>query len=159
MENKKNIGRPPKFESAEKLELKIKDYFDNITITKSAWDYVENGEKDEKGNPLFNKVPKLNNAGNQIKYTEYVEIPTINGICSFLEINKDTWTEYSNKELFSVPIKKAKERIEKYLEEQLYRKDQVTGIIFNLKNNYGWKDKQDIEHSGKIEMPSITITK
>lgn len=37
----------------------------------------------------------------------------------------------------------------------------TTAQIFWLKNRKPkeWRDKQDIEHSGKIEMPSITITK
>lgn len=37
----------------------------------------------------------------------------------------------------------------------------TTAQIFWLKNRRPkeWRDKQDIEHSGKIEMPSITITK
>ena len=28
-----------------------------------------------------------------------------------------------------------------HAEESLWRKNQVAGIIFNLKNNYGWQDK------------------
>lgn len=32
----------------------------------------------------------------------------------------------------------------------------VTGHIFTLKNNFGWKDKQEVEHSGnfKVTIPS-----
>ena len=29
----------------------------------------------------------------------------------------------------------------------------TTGIIFNLKNNFGWSDKQQIEHSGNVNNP------
>ena len=40
-------------------------------------------------------------------------------------------------------IKKAKLRVEEYLEKRLIKDSSCTGIIFNLKNNYGWKDKQE----------------
>ncbi len=49
------------------------------------------------------------------------------------------------KKLIISSIKKAKARIEQYLEENLIKGRQVVGTIFNLKNNYGWVDKQEIE--------------
>ena len=49
---------------------------------------------------------------------------------------------YSKDKEFFDTIKKAKLKIENYLEEHLVTDNSVTGIIFNLKNNYGWKDKQ-----------------
>jgi hypothetical protein len=27
-------------------------------------------------------------------------------------------------------------------------RDKPTGVIFNLKNNYGWRDKNETEHTG-----------
>jgi hypothetical protein len=27
----------------------------------------------------------------------------------------------------------------------------VTGVIFNLKNNFGWKDKNEVEYSEKVQ--------
>jgi hypothetical protein len=34
-----------------------------------------------------------------------------------------------------------------YAEEQLFRNQGKTnGVQFNLKNNFNWKDKQEIEH-------------
>ena len=50
---------------------------------------------------------------------------------------------YSNKEEFFDTIKKAKLKVENYLEKRLIKDSSCTGIIFNLKNNYGWKDKQE----------------
>ena len=47
------------------------------------------------------------------------------------------------------PIKKAKARIEASLERRLQMGGNNTaGLIFVLKNNYGWKDKQEIETTG-----------
>lgn len=142
-------GRPRKFNSAEELQSKIKYYFDSITITLPAYDMQLDG-KDDNGKDIFKRVPRLNNAGKQVQAIEYFERPSVLGLCAHLDICRDTLCEYEKDEIFSDTIKRAKARIEQYLEGQLYRKDQVTGIIFNLKNNFGWKDKQDIEHTGSV---------
>ena len=58
---------------------------------------------------------------------------------------------------FSNTIKSAKAKIECFNEEQLYNKDVPTsGVIFNLKNNYHWQDKQEIEADVKNDV-SITV--
>ena len=43
--------------------------------------------------------------------------------------------------------------MENYLEKRLITSSSATGIIFNLKNNYDWTDKQQVEHSGNINNP------
>lgn len=68
---------------------------------------------------------------------------TITGLCIALDICRDTLCEYAKKEEFSDTIKKAKLRVENYLEKHLITDNGTTGIIFNLKNNFGWKDKQE----------------
>lgn len=68
---------------------------------------------------------------------------TITGLCIALDICRDTLSEYAKKEKFSDTIKKAKLRVENYLEKHLITDSGTTGIIFNLKNNFGWKDKQE----------------
>ena len=45
----------------------------------------------------------------------------------------------------STTIKKARDKVQMQLEECLYRLGNNSGVIFNLKNNFDWKDK--IEHS------------
>lgn len=70
---------------------------------------------------------------------------TISWLALELETSRQTLINYEQKEQFFDTIKKAKQRIESWTEEQLYRNTQVTGVIFNLKNNYDWKDKQEIE--------------
>ena len=39
---------------------------------------------------------------------------------------------------------------ENYLEEILLSQGKPTGVIFNLKNNFGWVDKQEIEVGQKV---------
>ena len=81
------------------------------------------------------------------------EAYTVTGLCLALDICRDTLLEYSKDKLFSDTIKKAKLKIENYLEKHLITDSSTTGIIFNLKNNFGWTDKQQLEHSGNINNP------
>jgi uncharacterized protein (DUF2141 family) len=95
---------------------------------------------------MYEKFPVLNNNGDQVLKTEFFEIPTIIGLSHYLGMTRETLNQYSKDEIFSDTIKQAKEKIEKYLENELFRQQgQVTGIIFNLKNNFGWKDKTEVE--------------
>ena len=83
---------------------------------------------------------------------------TITGLCIALDICRDTLNEYMKKDDFSDTIKKAKLRVENYLEKHLITDSSTTGIIFNLKNNFGWSDKQQIEHSGNLNNPFEGLT-
>jgi hypothetical protein len=72
--------------------------------------------------------------------------PTITGLAVFLGTSRKVLMEYEDdRPAFSNAIKKAKERIAAWTEEQLYRNTQVAGVIFNLKNNYGWKDRTETD--------------
>jgi hypothetical protein len=71
---------------------------------------------------------------------------TVSGLAYALDTTRRTLLDYEEKDDFSHTIKKAKAKIERFNEEMLYNKDvSTTGVIFNLKNNYNWKDKQEIE--------------
>lgn len=83
---------------------------------------------------------------------------TVTGLCLALDITRETLSEYSKKDEFSDTIKKAKLKVENYLEKSLITTGPATGIIFNLKNNFGWKDKQEIEHSGEVNNPFKNLT-
>lgn len=78
---------------------------------------------------------------------------TVTGLCLALDMTRETLREYLKNEQFSDTIKKAKLRVENYLEKHLITDNSATGIIFNLKNNFGWTDKQQVEHSGNINNP------
>lgn len=77
---------------------------------------------------------------------EEKEPPTVSGLALWLDVDRKTITNYEGKPEFFPTIKRSKQRIENYLEMSLYGNG-VAGVIFNLKNNFGWKDKQEIQHS------------
>lgn len=70
---------------------------------------------------------------------------TMTGLALSLGIDRTTLIRYSGRESFATLIKNAKAKVEEQLEESLYRLGNNSGVIFNLKNNYGWSDKQEIE--------------
>lgn len=75
---------------------------------------------------------------------------TVSGLALALDTNRATLVNYEKEvgyEMFFYTIKKAKQKCEAYAESVLFGGKQVAGVIFSLKNNYGWKDKQEIDHT------------
>ena len=70
---------------------------------------------------------------------------TMTGLAITLGICRKTLVNYGESDLFYSLIKNAKAKVEEQLEESLYRLGNNSGVIFNLKNNYGWVDKQEQE--------------
>jgi hypothetical protein len=73
---------------------------------------------------------------------------TMSGLAYALDTSRESLVEYAEKDQFVDTIKTAKQRIMRYAEEQLYRKEQVAGVIFSMKNNFGFVDKTEQEVSG-----------
>jgi len=78
---------------------------------------------------------------------------TITGLCLYLDIDRSTLLRYEEKEEYCNTIKRAKNKIENYVEEMsLIGKLNPTVSIFNLKNNFNWKDKTEIETNQNIKV-------
>lgn len=73
--------------------------------------------------------------------------PGICGLAAYLDIDRTTLFNYENKypDTYGQVIKQAKAKIEAFLERGLFNKN-VTGIIFNLKNNFGWAEREKVEN-------------
>ena len=105
--------------------------------------------------PKFKSVEEL-----QGKIDEYFRVTkpeeiTITGLALYLDTTRETLMDYENDDEFSYTIKKAKLQVQNEYEKDLRRKGR-SGDIFALKN-FGWKDKNEVEHSG--DGISITIKK
>lgn len=113
-------GRPLKFKTKEELQQRIDDYFkkcDSRTIV----------VLDRKGNEHSIVQPR--------PYT-------ITGLAYELDTDRETLLRYEEKEEFSDTIKKAKDKIHNFTEEKLYQSGIAAGVIFNLTNNWGWKNQK-----------------
>lgn len=120
-------GRPQKFNNVEELQKKIDAYFD------SCFRPV----LDENGSPIIDI-----DTGKLVK--EQVKPFTMSGLAVFLDCDRQTLLNYKAKDKYFGTIKHARDRIEAYVEEQLFTPKIATGVIFNLKNNFDWKDKREI---------------
>lgn len=71
---------------------------------------------------------------------------TMSGLAYSLGIDRVTLVRYGDKDLFANQIKDAKAKVQAQLEENaLTGKGNAVFTIFNLKNNYGWTDKSEVE--------------
>jgi len=79
------------------------------------------------------------------------EVYTVTGLALALNMSRMELIRYAGRPEFSDTIKKAKARVEAELERRLYGKNgNVAGIIFGLKNNFGWEEVQKNEASGTL---------
>lgn len=128
------MGAKKKYTSSS-LKRAVEKYFDGITYCDVL--------KKEDGTPLRNAL------GKEIKKRFFAVPPQITSLCLFLGIDRSTWQNYCDKEKNPdlAPIcENVRLRIEAFLEEELtVRTKGIGGIIFNLQNNYGWRDKKEIE--------------
>ena len=106
------------------------------------------------GKPPFQTDPDEVSA----KIDEYFELrtidetpPTYAGLALHLGLkNRQSLHVYSKKPEFKDVISYAKLRMEEIYERRLHGNN-PTGAIFALKN-YGWSDRQEIEHTGTIQI-------
>lgn len=111
------------------------------------------------GRPLkFKSVEELQEKIDNFFKTcdEKKEPYTMTGLALALDTSRNVLLTYENKDEYSNSIKKARNKCEAYAEKCLFsNKASTAGVIFNMKNNYGWADKNITEHQGDI---SIHIT-
>ena len=69
---------------------------------------------------------------------------TITGLALHLGTNRQTLINYENRDEFFDAINTAKLRCEHFAERSLWQPKIATGVIFNLKNNYGWRDQREV---------------
>ena len=127
-------GRPKKY-TKKGLREAIERYFRSISRTIPA--------RDDTGGII------RNDDGEEIKVVQFVVPPSVTGMCLYLGIDRSTWQNYADAalhpELADVAAE-ARARIEAYLEQELLTREKgLQGIIFNLQNNYGWRQKQEVE--------------
>ena len=79
--------------------------------------------------------------------------PTMSGLAFSIGLSRSGLQKYKKKDEFVHTIKQAKQIVEIALETGLYG-TAVTGLIFNLKNNFKWSDKtevlQEVKTSGYV---------
>ena len=77
---------------------------------------------------------------------------TMSGLAYALDIDRRTLLNYGENESFFPLVKRAKDRVQAQLEENaLMGKGNAVFTIVDLKNNYGWRDQQEVKMTNEIE--------
>ncbi len=121
------MSRPLQYKNPEEMQALIHIYFEDCRKNREA---EKNGWRDGKDAI----TPDLH--------------PTVTGLALVLDLTRQGLINYEGRREFADTVSEAKTRIEAYNEQGLHQS--VNGIIFNLKNNFEWRDKQEIEHSGNL---------
>jgi hypothetical protein len=77
--------------------------------------------------------------------------PTVTGLALALGMSRQDLINYQSRDEFFDTIKQAKQAVEEFNESRLITGNSVAGVIFNLKNNFNWKDKTEQEVSNTIK--------
>lgn len=72
---------------------------------------------------------------------------TITGLALWLDMDRKGLLRYEKdyEDEFCHAITRAKERVQEFVECCLFKKGIAPGVIFNLKNNFGWEEKQNVD--------------
>jgi hypothetical protein len=76
---------------------------------------------------------------------------TMSGLAYSLGVERQTLVNYGKRDLFFTQIKEAKQKVQAQLEENaLSGKANAVFTIFNLKNNYGWRDTFEVKNDNEL---------
>ena len=155
MSKAKKPGRPKAY-TAAKLEKAIEAYFDSIsyeepaTRSETVTDDAGNVVLDRMGHPAVRILRIRRRDGTAATVTKWLEPPSITSLCLYLGIDVKTFERYGKasgddeSERICRAITRARGRVEAYLTERLEDGKASRGAIFNLQQNFGWKDRKEI---------------
>lgn len=145
------MGAPRKYDTPRKLERAVERYFRSITRQVKLTEPKATGRYDEKGHMIYEQVPIINALGQEMITTEYIVPPTVFGLCQFLGISESTWNNYCDANQhpeFLGTTTRTRGRMRAWNEQELLTREgkNLKGIIFNLENNYGYKERLDVSN-------------
>jgi len=151
-------GRPKKYEPAG-FQRACEAYFNSICYRKPKMRAVP--VFDDEGFPLLDdfghqkiKFEQVITADKKPAFeTVWIEPPSLTGLCLYLGIDRATFSRYGTydpehpeeSEKFCNTVTRARGRVEAYLESRLEDKSAARGAIFNLQQNFGWKERKEVE--------------
>lgn len=141
-------GKPLKFESVEEVENLILEYFESCMERWEDYDTYEpvrtksGGHKIKDGAYQYKPVKK--------KRLVKAKVPTVSGLAVALDTTRQTLLDYQERDEYADTIKRAKQTIQAMVEALLTNGGaHPSGVIFSLKNNWGWVDKQELDVTDK----------
>jgi hypothetical protein len=122
-------GRPLLFKTPQAMQQAIDEYFA----------YCDNRTREV----FVEKLGETIVISNPAPYTMV-------GLARALGMDRRTLLDYAKRDKFLLTIKDARLKVEEFNENQLHEGRNAAGVIFNLKNNFGWVDESKVENSGEM---------
>lgn len=130
-------GRRARKYGPRSLTEGIDRYFASISRTVDATERIETGAK------TWLEQPILSDAGEPIRYREYVVPPTVWGMCEYLGISTAEWNRYCDRSLhpeLQEAVQRAAGLMREWKEQALLTRKDVRGIIYHMQNHLGGMD-------------------
>lgn len=134
------MGRPRAYKTARELDKAVEAYFHSISYRRPVIVDTPTGYVDEHGHAEVKRVMLRkgpDGTGAPVTVTEWLEAPSLAGLCLYLGISKETWSNYGKDEKLGPVTERAKLKLEEYWQGRLDGKG-AHGAQFVLKNNFGW---------------------
>lgn len=85
---------------------------------------------------------------------------TMSGLAYALDMSRQSLINYGKRDKYFDAIKKARRRVEADVERRMNGRDTFTpGLIFNAKNNFGWKDRTEQDLKVENVTPLVDLEK
>lgn len=128
------VGKPLAFKTVEELKKVVDEYFEWCdNRTRKIW-----VEKTQSEIMISDPAPY-----------------TMSGLARRIGLSRQGLLDYANRDEYVDTIKEARNKVHEDVETRLMEKA-PTGAIFNLKNNFGWKDKTETEWKGELSFEDLT---
>lgn len=145
----------------KQLREAVEEYFASISATKPVKELVDSGRTNKSGMPVMEYRDATDDSGNVIYCRKFFVPPSIEGLCVFLGVTRQTlhnWRcDEKLGEKYSEILDKVRLLIEAYLHSQLDERPKVAGIIFDLQCNYGWGSEKNDPDAGRTEVSYIPL--
>jgi len=130
------MSRPLKFKTLKELQNKIDEYFD----------YCDNKTKEIHSDKLGGAI------------VPDPEPYTMAGLAYYLDLSRKSLINYKRRGKYLHAIKRARRRIEADVERRMNGRDTFTaGLIFNAKNNFGWRDEKFVDKTVRKAKPLLDV--
>ena len=139
-------GRPRNYKTPAAFRKAVETYFDVITRERKLTEWVDSGERTNKGKPIMVERDVLGLDGQPVMIAEYITPPSLTSLMVTIGIkSKATWHDYKQRDGYREVCEEAKLLCESYLEEQAIIRDNPRGVLQNLMSNYGWTQSKEVE--------------
>lgn len=162
-------GRKKTYGSAKALRDGIESYWRSISYERQAVVMVPTDDIDERGNVRHVAVAltvdeqgniRMDGWGKPKTSVCYLKEPSVAGLCLHLGISKQTWSTYKSDPTLGKECERFLLRLEEYVAGKLDGNSvkNVQGAIFNLKNNFGWRENpQPAEKESERDKVQVII--